>query len=424
MAGDLFSVPIFFIVFREALEASIIVSVLLSLTQQLILPVETRPDQIAASPDESVESLLQPNPANLRRRTDRRERQRLLSSDNDEEYEVDASKLVKSLQLQIYGGAAAGLFVALAIGAAFLVVWYTQVIDVFGQNEEVWEGIFCLIASILILVMALAVLRIEKSKGKWQAKLQRSLKRHTDGLDMNASEDRRAYKGRYSLFLLPFITVVREGVEAIVFIGGVSLAQPPSSIPLATAAGLTLGLLVGFLIYKSSSKTPLSIFLICSTNLLLLLGAGLFSKSAGAYERYQFNKLTGGDAAERGNGPGSYPVAGNLWHLNCCNPENKLDAKGWAVLNSLVGWSNNGSVGTVGAYITYWLMAISALVYQKRREHHKSMKRNIEMDTAEELDPSRHSSAVSLVRWMRLFSWKRFCKVLKQTVSGHNDQPL
>jgi high-affinity iron transporter len=47
--------------------------------------------------------------------------------------------------------------------------------------------------------------------------------------------------------------------------------------------------------------------------------------------------------AEAGNGPGSYDVVGNIWHLNCCNPENKQDARGWAVFNAILGWSNNGS---------------------------------------------------------------------------------
>lgn len=47
--------------------------------------------------------------------------------------------------------------------------------------------------------------------------------------------------------------------------------------------------------------------------------------------------------AEAGTGPGSYPTDGNIWHLNCCSPENKFDPEGWGVLGGLFGWSNNGS---------------------------------------------------------------------------------
>ncbi|KAG9098712.1 high-affinity iron permease [Ceratobasidium sp. UAMH 11750] len=78
--------------------------------------------------------------------------------------------------------------------------------------------------------------------------------------------------------------------------------------------------------------------------------------------------MVGGDVAEAGNGPGSFDVIGNIWHLDCCNPENKHDAKGWAVFNAILGWSNNGSVGTVSSYILYWLIAIIALVRMKHRE--------------------------------------------------------
>lgn len=87
----------------------------------------------------------------------------------------------------------------------------------------------------------------------------------------------------------------------------VSLGQPATSIPIATIVGIGCGLIVGCtsspprrravadslladLIYASSSRVNLSIFLVISTNILFLLGAGLFSKSVGAFERYKYNK--------------------------------------------------------------------------------------------------------------------------------------
>jgi high-affinity Fe2+/Pb2+ permease len=55
------------------------------------------------------------------------------------------------------------------------------------------------------------------------------------------------------------------------------------------------------------------------------------------------SEQVGGDVAEAGNGPGSYDVVGNIWHLNCCNPESKTDALGWSIFSAIFGWSNNGS---------------------------------------------------------------------------------
>lgn len=48
------------------------------------------------------------------------------------------------------------------------------------------------------------------------------------------------------------------GMEAVIFVGGVSLGQPATSIPLATVVGLICGLVCGFLIYSFASRTSKS----------------------------------------------------------------------------------------------------------------------------------------------------------------------
>ncbi|KAG9102219.1 high-affinity iron permease [Ceratobasidium sp. UAMH 11750] len=373
MAKNVFSVPIFFIVFREALEASIVISVLLSLVEQIVLK--------AGAGHPSLSSQVQrggSNPALGRAQTRESKRSGQHTGAHDPpatppEHDHGSEhgnegvpdykrRLIRKMRIQVFAGAGLGLIVALAIGAAFIAVWFTKVVDLFSSAEELWEGIFNLIASILIFVMGLTMLRMDRAKEKWRIKL-------SDAFEGKVStKGRGGQNSRWVLFALPFITVVREGLEAVVFVGGVSLGQPATSIPLAAIIGLICGLLVGYLIYASSSRTSLSIFLIASTSLLLLIGAGLFSKAVGAFERYKFNTKVGGDVAEAGNGPGSYDVVGNIWHLNCCNPENKTDALGWSVFNALFGWSNNGSVGTVLSYVFYWIAVIVALIVMKHQE--------------------------------------------------------
>jgi len=98
--------------------------------------------------------------------------------------------------------------------------------------------------SIIIFVMGLTMLRIDRSKLKWKLKLQGAFdkKEHAE-LD---EKDKKEGKGsKWTLFLLPFVTVLREGLEAVVFIGGVSLGQSAKSIPLAAITGLICGLIVG-----------------------------------------------------------------------------------------------------------------------------------------------------------------------------------
>jgi len=62
--------------------------------------------------------------------------------------------------------------VALAIGAAFIAVWFTKASDLWKKSEELWEGIFALIASILIFIVGISMLKMEKATAKWRVKLQ------------------------------------------------------------------------------------------------------------------------------------------------------------------------------------------------------------------------------------------------------------
>lgn len=71
MAKDLFSVPIFFIAFRETLEAAIIVSVLLSLAKQIVYEDPGRLNQVqtatAANDESKDEEALQVSEEDRRR---------------------------------------------------------------------------------------------------------------------------------------------------------------------------------------------------------------------------------------------------------------------------------------------------------------------------------------------------------------------
>lgn len=118
------------------------------------------------------------------------------------------------------------------------------------------------------------------------------------------------------MFMLPFITVLREGLEAVIFVAGVSFSAPATSIPLAVVVGLLVGVIVGYLIYKGGATAKLQIFLVASTCVLYLVAAGLFSKGVWYIEAQQWNNLTGGDAAETGSGPGSYDILKSVWHVN------------------------------------------------------------------------------------------------------------
>ncbi|GAA6062655.1 hypothetical protein JCM10212_003467 [Sporobolomyces blumeae] len=331
--GNVFSVPIFIITLRETIEAAIIVSVLLGLVESLVT------DKSNAAINDAVESL-----------------------DNNEK-----KRIIRRMRLQIWAGALTGLFIALCIGAAFIAVFFTTLNDLWSKSEEIWEGVFSLVACIIIMMMALTMLRIDRSKLKWRAKLAGAFDKT---VDLKSKKDQREAKSsKWTLFLLPLVTVLREGLEAVVFVGGVSLGQSAKSIPLAAIVGVFTGFIIGYLIYASGSRVNLSIFLVISTQILLLLGAGLFSKAVGDFQIYKYNHGVGGDVGETGSGPGSFdPTDGLVWHLPYGSPENNLSTDGWSIFNAILGWTNNATIGTILSYCFYWITAIVCLVYMKWSE--------------------------------------------------------
>lgn len=141
-----------------------------------------------------------------------------------------------------------GLAICIVVGCGLIGAFYGVGVDGWGKAEELWEGIFSLIATIIISIMGAALLRISKMQEKWRVKIAKAL-RAKDRSSVGKFGLKR-WSEKYAMFILPFITILREGLEAVVFIGGVSLGVPASSIPVATITGLLAGCVVGYLIYK------------------------------------------------------------------------------------------------------------------------------------------------------------------------------
>lgn len=102
---------------------------------------------------------------------------------------------------------------------------------------------------------------------------------------------------------------------------------------------------------------------------MYLVAAGLLSKGVWFLETYQWARLTGGDAAETGSGPGSYDIRQSVWHVNCCNAN--LNG-GWGIFNSVFGWQNSATYGSVISYNLYWVLIIAgflAMGFYERKGH-------------------------------------------------------
>jgi high-affinity iron transporter len=126
----------------------------------------------------------------------------------------------------------------------------------------------------------------------------------------------------------------------------------------------------------------MQIFLVVSTCLLYLVGAGLFSRSVWYFEMAAWNKYIGGEAEEFGDGPGSYDIDQSVWHVNvsagsapslkqqlthvqCCSPQTD---GGWGIFNAIFGWTNSATYGSVISYNLYWVFVIVMFILMRYRE--------------------------------------------------------
>ncbi|KAI9162802.1 iron permease ftr1 family protein [Paramyrothecium foliicola] len=331
MLTDFFSAPVFLLIFRETLETAIIVSVLLAFLKQTL-----------GGPDSDA-------------------------------------RLYKTLQRQVWLGTAVGFLICLVVAAAIVGVFYSLGRDAWADHEYYYEAVFSLAASILITIMGVALLRIGRLQEKWRVKLIAAMEQPKR---TGASQPWLKHMLRkYAMFVLPFITILREGIEGIVFAAGISFSAPATALPLSIIAGLLVGALVGYVIYqcvvtriifakflanrffvfRAGSTAKIHVFLVISTCFLYLIAAGLFSRAVWFFEAQQWNKVIGGDAAELGDGPGSYDIDKSVWHVNCCSPQ--LNGGGaWGILNAIFGWTNSATYGSVISYNIYWVVVISGFL--------------------------------------------------------------
>lgn len=139
----------------------------------------------------------------------------------------------KRLVRQIWYGVGAGMLICLiicagVIGTCTLILpffchlttltlsgpaVYTAGKNSFEAAENIWEGAFGILASLIITLMGAALLRVSKLQDKWRVKIAKVLEEKDSKLPIKGRL--KAWSEKYAMFVLPFITVLREGIEAV-----------------------------------------------------------------------------------------------------------------------------------------------------------------------------------------------------------------
>ncbi|KAJ3170069.1 high-affinity iron permease, partial [Irineochytrium annulatum] len=178
----------------------------------------------------------------------------------------------------VWLGTGLAFAISVVVGAAFLVVWFKYATNLWETAEDLWEGTEGLLAAVLLTFLAFTFIQAEELTKKWHKRLRKhfdvtpSPGDDVDAASVSSTASNQSMSARafewlktkfggkkeaaveakdssvvtladgtidkqekekandepiiksgtsgYSMFILPFVTVLREGLECFVFIGG------------------------------------------------------------------------------------------------------------------------------------------------------------------------------------------------------------
>jgi high-affinity iron transporter len=141
-----------------------------------------------------------------------------------------------------------------------------------------------------------------------------------------------------------FFAVIREGLECVVFLAGMTGSYPAESIPIAAIMGIIVGGVVGYMFYRSGSNLGLKWFAVVSMSMLFMVAAGLVARSFTEW-------------VELGANGGPY-----VWDARwCCATENPF----WGFLRVIFGYNDHPTVLEFMIYWAYWALLLASCWYFK-----------------------------------------------------------
>ena len=154
----------------------------------------------------------------------------------------------------VYTGIGAGI-----IGSIISAVLFINLAGGFtGRAEEIFEGIAMLVGAFLLTTMILWMMNQKNIAKELKQKVSYDIKN----------------KDKFGLFFLVFISVLREGVETVIFLGAASFVNGPNTL-LGGMIGVVSAIFIGYLIFVASVKINVKKFFNMSSFLLILFAAGL-----------------------------------------------------------------------------------------------------------------------------------------------------
>ncbi len=242
----------------------------------------------------------------------------------------------KDLYRYLYMGIIGAVIASTGVALAFKLIYG----ELEGTAEELFEGIAALTASAVLTYMIFWMAsNSKKIKGELQEKI-----------DISISEGQML-----GIAAISFISVFREGVETVLFLGTLAITSPLDTL-LGFILGVATVVLLSFIMFKGIHALDVGRFFKYTSILLVLFSAGLIA--TGVHELNEAGIIP--------------PVVEHVWDLNPpVNPDGTyppLHENGiiGSSLKSLIGYNANPALSEVIAYIGYWLVT-GLFVYRTYR---------------------------------------------------------
>jgi high-affinity iron transporter len=234
---------------------------------------------------------------------------------------IDAMQLARP----VYVGTILGIIGSVAVGALFLLLS----VEFQGTGEQVFEGSTMLLAAAILTTMIFWMSRNSKEYSEdLKSKVQKAL----------------TTKQSYGLAGLAFVSIIREGIETVLFLGSTSFTATGIQTLIGGSLGLLFAVLIGVGIIRYSVRLNMKSFFNATGVLLVFFAAGLVANGLGEF-------------GEAGVIP---PVVEHVWNSNwLVNGNSNLGNLLWA----LFGYNAEPSLAQILGYILYWIL-VAAWIYK------------------------------------------------------------
>ncbi|MDD5190246.1 MAG: FTR1 family protein [Dehalococcoidales bacterium] len=227
----------------------------------------------------------------------------------------------------VWLGTGLAIVVSAVVGGA---IYFTSG-ELQGKAEQIFEGTAVLTAAAVLTWMIFWMRRESAGiRTSLQSQIQTALNRSSSG----------------ALVLMAFIAVVREGIELALFLfAATSTVATPLQTLTGGIIGIAIAVVMGYLIYKGSTRLNLRVFFNLTGALLILFAAGLLARGI-----HEFQEA------------GILPVSiEHVWDIGGILP----DGSGFgSFLAAIFGYSANPSLLQVIGYLGYLVVFIPAYFYR------------------------------------------------------------